>query len=587
MGIIDVEKNLLSEMTEERSLLSKIKKSNGVLSKVGNLVHGLTSDEGKISLTNQTQQLSSSSSSLSDLMKMTYKEVYAFYKAVGKGESSLSDWRVERRIDELKTGLNARMFVNDQTHEINISFEGSHGFTKLLAENVVDARLAKDLYNYTDGFTRFITPNDYDTLYKKWHLVLGNDGLADLQMMANKIPDQFYTAYKWFNDTMNTIKKSADLSSYHIVITGHSLGGAMAQLVSAKYYLDTNKAIPTMAIDGPGVLTLLEQLQGYSLDAKDFSHIVNFCTEGDPVGDFAGEYHVGLTVPMLYDLARGDDPGELPNYRIFMEAFQKATGIENIRLDRHEIGQQIDLFDGTSFSYPENQVIMDENQTIFRSTSDKKEIIIGNNLGNELHGNNQSSYIVGGSGDDLIIGGAADDFIAGGAGNDRIFGGTGNNILYGGDGDDYLEGGQGNDELYGGKGNDTLVWTGGNDSLYGQSGNNQYILGKSQNNQLSSGQVTLKFDRENVENANVFINVAQMDTKNSEIVFLMSDQILPSHTLVSQKDNSLCIQYDQYSSITIDNWSDVRSSMGSNISFQFLGSDKMQYSIQNNQLVRN
>lgn len=591
MGIIEIEKNLISDIVEGRSFLSKSKQSNGILSKLGNLIPGITSKaEEKNTSISSSQKSSStyttSSSSLSDLMKMSYKEIYAFYKVAGNGESALSDWHVEKRIDELKTGLNARMFVNDKTHEINISFEGSHGFTKLLAENALDARLLKDLYTYSDGFTRFLTPNEYDMLYKKWFLVLGNDGVADLQMMANKVPDQFYTAYKWFNDTMDVIKKSADLSSYHIVITGHSLGGSMAQLVSAKYYLDTNTAIPTMAIDGTGVLTLLEQIQGYSLNTKDFSHIINFCTEGDPVGEFASEGHLGFTVPMPYDLARGDRPGELPNYRIFLEAFQKATGIENIRLDRHEMGQQIDLFDGTRFSYPENRVMLGAAETVFRSTSATNEIIMGNNLGNEIYGSNYGAYIVGGSGNDLLVGGLGDDFISGGAGNDKIFGGAGNNILYGGDGDDYLEGGRGNDELYGGKGNDTLVWTGGNDSLYGQGGNNQYILGKTTDNQLSSGTVTLKFDRENAENANVLVNTSAIDLKNSAIVFLMSDQILPSHTLVSQKDNSLYIKYDQYSSITIENWSNVQNTIGSNITFQFLGSDKMQYSIQNNQLVR-
>ena len=96
----------------------------------------------------------------------------------------------------------------------------------------------------------------------------------------------------------------------------------------------------------------------------------------------------------------------------------------------------------------------------------------------------------------------------------------------------------------------------------------------------------MKFDRENAENANVLVNTSAIDLKNSAIVFLMSDQILPSHTLVSQKDNSLYIQYDQYSSITIDNWSQVQNTMGSNITFQFLGSDNMQYSIKNNQLVK-
>ena len=65
----------------------------------------------------------------------------------------------------------------------------------------------------------------------------------------------------------------------------------------------------------------------------------------------------------------------------------------------------------------------------------------------------------------------------------------------------------------------------------------------------------------------------------------MSDTLLPSHTSIAQKDNSLYIQYDANSSLTIDNWSAVQESMGGNISFNYLG-DKMQYGVQNNSLVK-
>ena len=525
--------------------------------------------------------------SLSDLTKMTYKEVYAFYKLAGSGSSALSDWHVTHRIDELHTGLDGRVFVNSDTHEINICFEGSHGFTKLLGENVMDGAFAKDLYKASDGFSRFLTDAEYNTIYDKWQLILGKDGVADLQMMANKIPDQFYTAYQWFKDTMADIRQDSETAGYKLVITGHSLGGSMAQMVSAKYFLDTQEAIPTIAIDGTGVLTLVEQMQGTGtkLDTTQFSHIVNFCTDGDSVGDFATQYHLGFTVPIPYDLSRGDQPDALPNYRVFMEAFQKATGIENIRLDRHEIGQQIDLFSNTSFSYPENGVFVGDDVREFHSVSGKKEIIMANDLGNIIYGGTESSYLVGGQKNDVLYGGAKDDFLAGGVGADKLYGGAGNNILFGGDGDDYLEGGQGNDALYGGLGDDTLVWTGGDDSLYGQGGKDYYLLGKEQAGKKSSGTVTLKFDRENVENAHIMIDTAAMDTKNSQIVFLMSDTLLPSHTSIAQQDDGLYIQYDEHSSMTIENWSTVQQSMGGQISFNYLG-DKMQYGIQNNSLVK-
>ena len=82
MGIIEIEKNLISDIVEGRSFLSKSKQSNGILSKLGNLIPGITSKaEEKNTSISSSQKSSStyttSSSSLSDLMKMSYKEIYA------------------------------------------------------------------------------------------------------------------------------------------------------------------------------------------------------------------------------------------------------------------------------------------------------------------------------------------------------------------------------------------------------------------------------------------------------------------------------------------------------------------------------
>ena len=148
--------------------------------------------------------------------------------------------------------------------------------------------------------------------------------------------------------------------------------------------------------------------------------------------------------------------------------------------------------------------------------------LMANAAGDTIYGGNESSYLVGAQGNDLLYGGQKDDFIAGGAGNDKIYGGAGRNILFGGAGNDYIEGGRDSDELYGGAGDDTLVWTGGSDSLYGQGGNDTYFLGKKQDGELASGTVTLKFDRENVENAHITIDTTAIDTENSQIVFLMA-----------------------------------------------------------------
>lgn len=510
---------------------------------------------------------------LSDLSKMTYKETYAYYKLAGHGDAALSNWQTAKRIDEIHTGLDARVYVNEATKEININFEGSHGFTKLLAENALDGALAKELYRASDGFTHFLSEDDYESIRTRWGAVLGTDGLADLQMMANKVPDQFSTAYTWFREVMDEIKSDPSLAGYAVTITGHSLGGSMAQMVSAKYTIDTGERIPTVAIDGTGVLSLVQQMEG-GADIKDpsaFSHIVNFCTEGDPVGDFAKEGHLGFTVEMPYTLSRGDKADILPNYRALMEAFQGVTGIKDVRIDRHEIGQQIDLFDGTDFTSPDRGCFLTEDETNVALTGDAKTIVQASDAATRLVGNDASCYLLGGKGDDVIIGGAGNDFITGGEGADQLYGGAGDDLLYGGAGDDLLAGGKGDDKLYGGDGNDTLAWTSGNDLLYGQAGENTYLLGAADGDEKASGHVTLKFDRENISSDTVTFHLSGIDAENSWFDLSMDDLLLPSSTLYAEKDGALCIQYDEHSSLSISNWSDVKAALGDHLTISYGG----------------
>jgi len=525
--------------------------------------------------TTEIQPTKTPQSTLADLTKMTYKEVYAYYKIAGTGVNALPDWQTAARIDEIHTGLDARVYINDVTHEININFEGSHGFTKLLGENVVDGALAKDLYTYSDGFTHFLTDEGYEAITKKWGAVLGKDGLADVQMMANRVPDQFTTAYKWFRGIMDDIAAQPELAGYKITITGHSLGGSMAQMVSAKYTLDTGNAIPTVAIDGTGVLTLVQQMEGgdRATDPQMFSHIVNFCTEGDPVGDFAKENHLGFTVPLPYTLARGDRGAEFPNYRVFMEAFQKATGITDIRLDRHEIGQQIDLFDGTSFQQPEEGRFLKEEETTFTVAGDARTIVQASDTATLIRGNDASCYLLGGKSDDQIFGGASDDFLTGGDGNDLLVGGAGNDLLYGGAGNDVLYGGTGDDKLFGGDGDDTLHWTSGNDLLYGQSGNNTFVLG-SDDGTLASGHVTLKFDHENISHDTIDFLLDGIDKETTWIDLAMDDMLRPSEALISEQNGALCIQYDEHSSLTINNWDAAKSQLGDHITMSYYDGKK-------------
>jgi Ca2+-binding RTX toxin-like protein len=72
--------------------------------------------------------------------------------------------------------------------------------------------------------------------------------------------------------------------------------------------------------------------------------------------------------------------------------------------------------------------------------------------------------------DDRIVAYGQDAYVLGLKGNDQIYGGPGNDILDGGAGNDTINGGDGNDIISGGDGNDTLIAGKGVDAVDGGAG---------------------------------------------------------------------------------------------------------------------
>lgn len=141
-------------------------------------------------------------------------------------------------------------------------------------------RMAEAIYNkdyiYTiiDNYQQVIVTNltDQNGYYKNGNFVCaayknGNkiiisfrgtdDALdifdADLSIIRNKIPKgDFEKAENFYNDLLKYYNDKGE--KVEIEFTGHSLGGAIAQLMGAKY---GNK---TITFNAPGVLNLLNKL---------------------------------------------------------------------------------------------------------------------------------------------------------------------------------------------------------------------------------------------------------------------------------------------------------------------------------------
>ncbi|MCK1706009.1 VCBS repeat-containing protein [Bradyrhizobium sp. 146] len=228
------------------------------------------------------------------------------------------------------------------------------------------------------------------------------------------------------SDITTVINNAAGFGATRVLITGHSLGGAMAEAAMAAHYQDT-MPIVGVTFGSPGIggpnnpATVSDLLNIGHVDLQTTSYND---TEGDPVyrirstGKLGNEIHVDLPDQPdynIWELTRNallfGDLGQHSQLLYEQTAGLIATELQQNAADRHP-------FDVRAFSY-----------------------VIGTNY--------SIPVLAGSDGPNVIIGDEGKDIILGGAGND---------ILDGGYGDDFLKGGVGNDIIYGGQGNDTAAF---------------------------------------------------------------------------------------------------------------------------------
>ena len=282
------------------------------------------------------------------------------------------------------------------------------------------------------------------------------DILADIVIVSGQIPSGQRADAQNFYDAV--------VAQYgrNISVTGHSLGGALAQIIGA------DNGIPTYTFNAPGV----------SYHYGPFGpNIINFAIMNDYVGNFRA--NVGITY------------------------YIQPVPIENSPLtDTHN-----SILKYTKEEFGEEQSIFGTESVLGFGGND---IIWGNSGVDRILGLSGNDILIGGSGQDTLRGGAGDDILIGDSVNytidqlkairtmvendpaslnmadfdnqtyefdyykkydaDELFGGDGNDILIGGANGDWLDGGNGNDYLYGGIGDDGLNGDKGNDYLNGGTG---------------------------------------------------------------------------------------------------------------------
>ncbi len=313
------------------------------------------------------------------------------------------------------------------------------------------------------------------------------DFAADLCFLTGQIPKQYNDAIAFYN----AIITNAKYQNATICLTGHSLGGGLAQLVCIYALNEKSKAHSGFTFNAPGAHAVARAL-GYS---PNLSYpIINYSIMNDWCGMFNS--HIGtlklLPPRVIPNTTMGPWTG--PHGDILHQEMDLSKSIQKPKGYNESEGLSLWYFDSNNTTRKANNIGDVALRTLANAIVAKVSKKSLENAISILRSNpdfiqhefryetmNQS-YILGfpekentikGSKDnEIIYGGNKTDSMTGGAGNDELHGFEGNDTLRGGSGDDTLYAGEGNSIVYGDAGNDVL-YTGisGNCTLYGGSGN--------------------------------------------------------------------------------------------------------------------
>jgi Ca2+-binding RTX toxin-like protein len=293
-----------------------------------------------------------------------------------------------------------------------------------------------------------------------------------------------------------------------ISVTGHSLGGALAQVAAKMFHFEGAAFDPGGAANiadtiryKAWALHLIEEHPDLTLtiDQEPLADFTNYTVAGSIVSGWSGDM-IGTNTEQLdfFDYAANEKLAiaittEIASYgmggfgfladtiREVMSVFslhrmdgilelmsiQKSNEISATLYQRiHDTVQQA----VTTGDYGFTCSMYDQSQIEFSSSS-YNNYIYANDNDNTIYGNAGDDIIYSLAGNDIVYAGDGHNTINTAQGNDEIHSGGGNDKVYAGSGNDIIDTGVGNDFIDGGTGNDTMIGGLGNDTYYIDSAN--------------------------------------------------------------------------------------------------------------------
>lgn len=303
-----------------------------------------------------------------------------------------------------------------------------------------------------------------------------NGGLTNFSTFYSKFDEFIQSVWTYYQSHAGITK---------ILVTGHSLGGAMVEKF-LNQYSEGNVDVVGVTFGSPGIIN---GVIGFPepIATLPMSRILRLEHTNDWIVDLTLESPLAISGELDLQVGR-------PEANI-------ATELGLAEHGKLIYQNTVDRIFGAAFAdivlhnYETlKPIILDDTSKTTNGTAGV-DVILGGIGQDNIYGDESTDLLAGGGGSDDLRGQGGNDVLDGGASFDFLYGGLGNDKLYGGDSFDYLYGEQNDDTVYGGAGNDQIYGDIGNDYLKGESdgdtldggAGNDIIHGDGENDSISGG----------------------------------------------------------------------------------------------------